>query len=133
RDWSSDGCSSDLDPAEADPFSEIMGPPGPVASRGDVAADHLEPREPLSRPTRGVGHTYPEDASVPPLASGATSGAAGIKPIGSADDDEDAIRSEGERFDAARIDGRSDRARASPGRRGPARGEPPRASTAART
>lgn len=119
-----DESAESADPAEADPFSEIMGPPGPVASRGDVAADHLEPREPLSRPTRGVGHTYPEDASVPPLASGATSGAAGIKPIGSEDDDEDDIRSEVERFDAARIDGGSDFDESSTGRHGEASEEP---------
>src|SRR5699024_8095426 len=119
-----DESAESADPAEAVQSSEIMGTPRPAASRGDVAADHLEPREPLSRPTRGVGHTYPEDASVPPLASGATSGAAGIKPIGSEDDDEDDIRSEVERFDAARIDGGSDFDESSTGRHGEASEEP---------
>jgi hypothetical protein len=90
-----------------DPFAEIMEPSGPIPARGDVAADHLAPRPPLSRPTRGVGQAYPEDASVPPLAAGAATGAAGIKPLGS-EDDEDEIRDEVERFDAARIDGGSD-------------------------
>ena len=92
---------------EPDPFAEIMEPGGPVASRGDVAADFLPPRPPLSRPTRGIGQTYPEDAAVPPLAAGAISGTAGIKPLGS-EDDADEIREEVERFDAARIDGGSD-------------------------
>ncbi|WP_241261069.1 hypothetical protein [Dietzia sp. KRD202] len=92
---------------EPDPFAEIMEPSGPIPARGDVAADHLAPRPPLSRPTRGVGQAYPEDASVPPLAAGAATGAAGIKPLGS-EDDEDEIRDEVERFDAARIDGGSD-------------------------
>ncbi|WP_264888545.1 hypothetical protein [Dietzia sp. NCCP-2495] len=92
---------------EPDPFAEIMEPAAPVASRGDVAADHLAPRPPLSRPTRGVGQSFPEDASVPPLAAGVSTGAAGIKPLGS-EDDQDEIRDEVERFDAARIDGRSD-------------------------
>ncbi|MEB8325748.1 hypothetical protein NGF75_07075 [Dietzia kunjamensis] len=102
---------------EPDPFAEIMEPSGPVPARGDVAADHLAPRPPLSRPTRGVGQAYPEDASVPPLAAGATTGAAGIKPLGS-EDDEDEIRDEVERFDAARIDGGSDLDRTSGGRHG---------------
>ncbi|MFN3338666.1 MAG: hypothetical protein ACK40Z_03125, partial [Dietzia sp.] len=92
---------------EPDPFAEIMEPAGPVPARGDVAADFLEPRPPLSRPTRGAGQAYPEDASVPPLASGVASGGSGIKPLGS-EDDEDEIRTEVERFDAARIDGGSD-------------------------
>ncbi|MFN3600868.1 MAG: hypothetical protein ACK4UY_05705 [Dietzia sp.] len=96
---------------EPDPFAEIMEPAGPVPARGDVAADHLAPRPPLSRPTRGAGQAYPEYASVPPLASGVASGVAsggsGIKPLGS-EDDEDEIRTEVERFDAARIDGGSD-------------------------
>ncbi|UVE96670.1 hypothetical protein [Dietzia sp. B32] len=100
---------------ESDPFAEIMEPSGPVPARGDVAADHLAPRPPLSRPTRGIGQAYPEDASVPPLAAGATTGAAGIKPLGS-EDDEDEIRDEVERFDAARIDGGSDLDHASGGR-----------------
>lgn len=105
---------------EPDPFDEIMEPAGPVPSRGDVAADHLEPRPPLARPTRGAGHTYPEDASVPPLASGVTSGGSGLKPLGSEndEDDEDEIRSEVERFDAARIDGGSDLDSGSSGRHG---------------
>ncbi|MDV8001685.1 hypothetical protein [Rhodococcus sp. IEGM 1408] len=94
-------------PEEPDPFGEIMEPSGPVPERGDVAADHLASRPPLSRPTRGAGHAYPEDASVPPLAAGVTTGGAGIKPLGS-EDDEDEIRTEVERFDAARIDGGSD-------------------------
>src|SRR5690606_28084346 len=68
-----------------------------------------------SRPTRGIGQAYPEDASVPPLAAGAVTGAAGIKPLGS-EDDEDEIRDEVERFDAARIDGGSDLDHASGGR-----------------
>ncbi|MGX1597651.1 hypothetical protein ACWIDS_11380 [Dietzia maris] len=102
---------------EPDPFAEIMEPSGPVPARGDVAADHLAPRPPLSRPTRGVGQAYPEDASVPPLAAGAATGAAGIKPLGS-EDDEDEIRDEVERFDAARIDGGSDLDRTSGGRHG---------------
>lgn len=92
---------------EPDPFAEIMEPSGPVEARGDVAADHLEPRPPLSRPTRGTGQAYPEDATVPPLAAGVATGGAGIKPLGS-EDDEDEIRDEVERFDAARIDGGSD-------------------------
>ncbi|MDX2356220.1 hypothetical protein [Dietzia sp. PP-33] len=92
---------------ELDPFAEIMEPTGPVPARGDVAADHLEPRPPLARPTRGAGHAYPEDASVPPLAAGVSTGGSGIKPLGS-EDDEDEIRTEVERFDAARIDGGSD-------------------------
>ncbi|WP_031265329.1 hypothetical protein [Dietzia sp. UCD-THP] len=92
---------------EPDPFAEIMEPSGPVPARGDVAADHLPERPPLSRPTRGVGQAYPEDASVPPLAAGVTTGGSGIKPLGS-QDDEDEIRTEVERFDAARIDGGSD-------------------------
>ncbi|MBB1029537.1 hypothetical protein G6027_01245, partial [Dietzia sp. SLG310A2-38A2] len=50
---------------------------------------------------------YPEDASVPPLAAGVSTGGSGIKPLGS-EDDEDEIRTEVERFDAARIDGGSD-------------------------
>src|SRR5699024_8416110 len=98
--------------------------PGPGAAWGERSAHLSAPGEPLSRPTRGVGHTYPEDASVPPLASGATSGAAGIKPIGSEDDDEDDIRSEVERFDAARIDGGSDFDESSTGRHGEASEEP---------
>lgn len=102
---------------EPDPFAEIMEPSGPIPARGDVAADHLAPRPPLSRPTRGVGQAYPEDASVPPLAAGAATGAAGIKPLGS-EDDEDEIRDEVERFDAARIDGGSDLDRTSGGRHG---------------
>ena len=101
--------AAESEPAERDPFAEIMEPAGPVQSRGDVAADFLPPRPPLSRPTRGVGHTYPEDASVPPLASGATAGGAGIKPLGSEDEEEqEEIAEEVKRFDAARIDGRSD-------------------------
>ena len=92
---------------EPDPFAEVMKPSGPIESRGDVAADHLEPRPPLARPTRGVGQAYPEDASVPPLAAGVATGGAGIKPLGS-EDNEDEIRDEVERFDAARIDGGSD-------------------------
>ncbi|AWH97519.1 hypothetical protein [Dietzia psychralcaliphila] len=92
---------------EPDPFAEIMEPAGPVPARGDVAADHLAPRPPLSRPTRGAGQAYPEDASVPPLAAGLSTGGSGIKPLGS-EDDEDEIRTEVERFDAARIDGGSD-------------------------
>lgn len=103
------------DPAEVDPFAEIMEPSEPVPSRGDVAADYLESRPPLSRPTRGAGHAYPEDASVPPLAAGVNTGAGGIKPIGS-EDNEDEIRSEVERFDAARIDGGSDLDSDGPGR-----------------
>lgn len=99
--------ADDAEPAEPDPFAEIMEPTDTVPSRGDVAADHLEPRPPLTRPTRGTGHTYPEDASVPPLAAGVNTGSGGIKPLGS-EDDEDEIRSEVERFDAARIDGGSD-------------------------
>lgn len=92
---------------ESDPFDEIMEPTGPVEARGDVAADFLEPRPPLSRPTRGTGQAYPDDATVPPLAAGVATGGAGIKPLGS-EDDEDEIRTEVERFDAARIDGGSD-------------------------
>ncbi|AWH93154.1 hypothetical protein [Dietzia lutea] len=103
---------------EPDPFAQILEPSGPVPSRGDVAADHLAPRPPLSRPTRGVGQAYPEDASVPPLAAGAVTGSAGIKPLGS-EDDEDEIRDEVKRFDAARIDGGSDLAPTSGGRHGP--------------
>lgn len=94
-------------PEEPDPFADVMEPSAAVADRGDVASDHLAPRPPLSRPSRGAGQAYPEDASVPPLAAGATTGAAGIKPIGS-EDDADEIRSEVERFDAARTDGGSD-------------------------
>ena len=92
---------------EPDPFAEIMEPSGPLPARGDVAADHLPTRPPLSRPTRGAGQAYPEDASVPPLAAGVATGGSGIKPLGS-EDDEDEIRTEVERFDAARIDGGSD-------------------------
>lgn len=92
---------------EPDPFGDVMEPTGPVAARGDVAADFLEPRPPLSRPTRGAGQAYPEDASVPPLAAGVTTGGAGIRPLGS-EDDADEIRTEVERFDAARTDGGSD-------------------------
>lgn len=103
--------------AEPDPFAEIMDITGPVPARGDVAADHLAPRPPLSRPSRGIGQAYPEDASVPPLAAGASSGEAAIKPLGS-EDDEDEIRDEVERFDAARIDGGSDLGRAPAGRHG---------------
>ncbi|MCT1712777.1 hypothetical protein M3B38_12485 [Dietzia cinnamea] len=103
--------------AEPDPFAEIMDITGPVPARGDVAADHLAPRPPLSRPSRGIGQAYPEDASVPPLAAGAYSGEAAIKPLGS-EDDEDEIRDEVERFDAARIDGGSDLGRAPAGRHG---------------
>ncbi|GAA3511432.1 hypothetical protein [Dietzia aurantiaca] len=112
---------ADVEPAveESDPFDEIMKPSAPVEARGDVAADHLEPRPPLSRPTRGIGQAYPEDATVPPLAAGAASGGAGIKPLGS-EDDEDEIRDEVERFDAARIDGRSDLDEPSTGRHGDA-------------
>src|SRR5699024_10841596 len=101
--------AADVKPAveESDPFDEIMKPSAPVEARGDARAAHLEPRPPLSRPTRGIGQAYPEDATVPPLAAGAASGGAGIKPLGS-EDDEDEIRDEVERFDAARIDGRSD-------------------------
>ena len=113
---------TDAPPEEPDPFAEIMEPSGPVPSRGDVAADHLEPRPPLSRPSRGAVHSYPEDASVPPLAAGATTGAAGIKPLGS-EDDEDEIRTEVERFDAARIDGGSDLDEASRGRHGSGDGD----------
>ncbi|MCT1864717.1 hypothetical protein M3E10_14010 [Dietzia cinnamea] len=102
---------------EPDPFAEIMDITGPVPARGDVAADHLAPRPPLSRPSRGIGQAYPEDASVPPLAAGAYSGEAAIKPLGS-EDDEDEIRDEVERFDAARIDGGSDLERAPSGRHG---------------
>ncbi|KAA0918729.1 hypothetical protein [Dietzia sp. ANT_WB102] len=102
---------------EPDPFAQIMEPSGPVPARGDVAADHLAPRPPLSRPTRGIGQAYPEDASVPPLAAGATTGGAGIKPLGS-EDDEDEIRDEVARFDAARIDGGSDLERTPGGRHG---------------
>ena len=104
-------------PPEPDPFAEIMEPSGPVPARGDVASDHLAPRPPLSRPTRGTGQAYPEDASVPPLAAGAATGSAGIKPIGS-EDDEDEIRGEVERFDAARIDGGSDLDATTTGRHG---------------
>lgn len=100
---------------ETDPFAEIMEPSAPVEARGDVAADHLAPRPPLSRPTRGLGQTFPEDASVPPLAAGVATGGAAIKPLGS-EDDEDEIREEVERFDAARIDGRSDFDQPSAGR-----------------
>ena len=102
---------------EPDPFAEIMEPGGAVEDRGDVASDHLAPRPPLSRPSRGAGQAYPEDASVPPLAAGAASGAAGIKPIGS-EDDEDEIRTEVERFDAARTDGGTDLDGDSSGRHG---------------
>lgn len=102
---------------EPDPFAEIMDITGPVPARGDVAADHLAPRPPLSRPSRGIGQAYPEDASVPPLAAGAYSGEAAIKPLGS-EDDEDEIRDEVERFDAARIDGGSDLERGPSGRHG---------------
>ncbi len=102
---------------EPDPFGEIMQQSTPVEARGDVAADHLEPRPPLSRPSRGVGQTYPEDATVPPLAAGAVTGAAGIKPLGS-EDDADEIRDEVERFDAARIDGGSDFEQPSTGKHG---------------
>ncbi len=102
---------------EPDPFAEIMEPSGPVPSRGDVAADHLEPRPPLSRPTRGVGQAFPADASVPPLAAGAATNGAGIKPLGS-EDDQDEIRTEVERFDAARIDGGSDLDTGTGGRHG---------------
>ena len=109
---------------EPDPFAEIMDITGPVPARGDVAADHLAPRPPLSRPTRGVGQSYPEDASVPPLAAGAVSGEAAIKPLGS-EDDEDEIRDEVERFDAARIDGGSDLGRAPAGRHGSADAQSP--------
>ena len=118
-DDASDGPERDAEPAveEPDPFAEIMAPSGPVPARGDVAADHLAPRPPLSRPTRGIGQAYPEDASVPPLASGAVAGSAGIKPLGS-EDDEDEIRDEVERFDAARIDGGSDLDRSPGGRHG---------------
>ena len=113
---------SDTEPDEApapepDPFAEIMDITGPVPARGDVAADHLAPRPPLSRPSRGIGQAYPEDASVPPLAAGAYSGEAAIKPLGS-EDDEDEIRDEVERFDAARIDGGSDLERTPSGRHG---------------
>ena len=110
---------ADAEPApdEPDPFDAIMEPSGPVPSRGDVAADHLAPRPPLSRPTRGVGQAYPEDASVPPLAAGAATGGTGIKPLGS-EDDQDEIRSEVERFDAARIDGGSDLDTGAGGRHG---------------
>ncbi|WP_295652325.1 hypothetical protein [uncultured Dietzia sp.] len=113
--------AADVEPAveESDPFDEIMKPSAPVEARGDVAADHLEPRPPLSRPTRGIGQAYPEDATVPPLAAGAATGGAGIKPLGS-EDDEDEIRDEVERFDAARIDGRSDLDEPSTGRHGEA-------------
>lgn len=110
---------------EPDPFAEIMEASDPVPSRGDVAADHLEPRPPLARPTRGLGQAYPEDASVPPLAAGAATGAAGIKPLGS-EDDADEIREEVERFDAARIDGGSDLEQSEGGRHGahsPAEGD----------
>lgn len=113
-----DGPAAEPEP-DPDPFADIMEPTGPVPARGDVAADHLAPRPPLSRPTRGVGQAYPEDASVPPLAAGAVSGEAAIKPLGS-EDDEDEIRDEVERFDAARIDGRSDLGRAPAGRHGSA-------------
>lgn len=102
---------------EADPFAEIMESTGHVESRGDVAADHLEPRPPLSRPTRGAGQAYPEDATVPPLAARTPAGGAGIKPLGS-EDDEDEIRDEVERFDAARIDGGSDFDESASGRHG---------------
>lgn len=102
---------------EADPFAEIMESAGHVESRGDVAADHLEPRPPLSRPTRGAGQAYPEDATVPPLAARTPAGGAGIKPLGS-EDDEDEIRDEVERFDAARIDGGSDFDESASGRHG---------------
>lgn len=113
---------SDTEPDEApapepDPFAEIMDITGPVPARGDVAADHLAPRPPLSRPSRGIGQAYPEDASVPPLAAGAYSGEAAIKPLGS-EDDEDEIRDEVERFDAARIDGGSDLEQGPSGRHG---------------
>lgn len=100
---------------EPDPFAEIMESSSSVEARGDVAADHLAPRPPLSRPTRGIGQAFPEDASVPPLAAGAATGGAAIKPLGS-EDDEDEIREEVERFDAARIDGRSDFDQPSAGR-----------------
>ncbi|WP_239550731.1 hypothetical protein [Dietzia cinnamea] len=109
--------SGEAPAAEPDPFAEIMDITGPVPARGDVAADHLAPRPPLSRPSRGIGQAYPEDASVPPLAAGAYSGEAAIKPLGS-EDDEDEIRDEVERFDAARIDGGSDLERAPSGRHG---------------
>lgn len=110
---------------EPDPFAEIMEPSGPVPARGDVAADHLPERPPLSRPTRGVGQAYPEDASVPPLAAGVTTGGSGIKPLGS-QDDEDEIRTEVERFDAARIDGGSDLDSVAGGRHAqPADDQPP--------
>ncbi|MFL0577754.1 hypothetical protein [Dietzia sp. 179-F 9C3 NHS] len=102
---------------EPDPFAEIMEPGGAVEDRGDVASDHLAPRPPLSRPSRGAGQAFPEDASVPPLAAGAASGAAGIKPLGS-EDDEDEIRTEVERFDAARTDGGTDLDGDSSGRHG---------------
>lgn len=102
-----DGVAEDTVAEEPDPFAEIMEPSGPLPARGDVAADHLPARPPLSRPTRGAGQAYPEDASVPPLAAGVATGGSGIKPLGS-EDDEDEIRTEVERFDAARIDGGSD-------------------------
>src|SRR5699024_6661156 len=102
---------------EPDPFAEIMEPSGPIPARGDVAADHLAPRPPLSRPTRGAGQAYPEDATVPPLAAGVATGGAGIKPLGS-EDDEDEIRDEVERFDAARIDGGWDFDESTSGRHG---------------
>ena len=108
---------------DADPFAEIMESTGHVESRGDVAADHLEPRPPLSRPSRGAGQSFPEDATVPPLAARVPDGGAGIKPLGS-EDDEDEIRDEVERFDAARIDGGSDLDESTSGRHG----APPRAS-----
>src|SRR5699024_9901530 len=108
---------------EADPFAEIMESAGHVESRGDVAADHLEPRPPLSRPSRGAGQSFPEDATVPPLAARVPDGGAGIKPLGS-EDDEDEIRDEVERFDAARIDGGSDLDESTSGRHG----APPRTS-----
>ena len=113
------GDSAEPTPIEPDPFAEIMEPSSPVPARGDVASDHLAPRPPLSRPTRGTGQAYPEDASVPPLAAGAATGSAGIKPLGSDDpEDEDEIRGEVERFDAARIDGGSDLDAATTGRHG---------------
>jgi hypothetical protein len=114
---SADGAAAESVVEESDPFAEIMEPSAPVEARGDVAADHLEPRPPLSRPTRGVGQAYPEDATVPPLAAGAATGGAGIKPLGS-EDDEDEIRDEVERFDAARIDGGSDLDEGAGGRHG---------------
>lgn len=112
-----DATAADPVVEEPDPFAEIMEPSGPVEARGDVAADHLEPRPPLSRPTRGAGQAYPEDATVPPLAAGVATGGAGIKPLGS-EDDEDEIRDEVERFDAARIDGGSDFDESATGRHG---------------